>query len=116
MAPEVADERRRSRSLGVEPRQLVGERVRRVEDLRGQPAERQRIALVLDPEAAHADAVDRFDAGRQLVPPRDVVGGARGQHLDLGVPREVLGDVAGVQLGAAVDRLAVALDDDGELH
>ena len=41
---------------------------------------------------------------RQLVAPRDVVGRARRQDLDLGVTREMLGDVARVQLGAAVDR------------
>ena len=90
--------------------------MRLVEDEVGAPAEIEGIAFVLDAESADRHAVDRFDAGWQLVAPRDVVGGARGQHLDLGVAGEVLGDVAGVQLGAAVDRLAVALNDDRELH
>ena len=38
------------------------------------------------------------------------------QHLDLRVTREVFGNIACVQFGAAVDRLAVSLDDDRELH
>ena len=54
--------------------------------------------------------------GGQLVPPRDVVARAGRQDLDLAVTREVFGDVPRVQLGAAVDRLAVALDDDRDLH
>ena len=69
-----------------------------------------------DRKAPHRDAVDLLDAGRQLVAPGDVVAGAGRQDLDLGVPREVLGDVARVQLRAAVDVGAVALDDDRELH
>ena len=76
----------------------------------------QRIALVLHAEPADRHAVDCLDAGRQLVAPRHVVGRAGRQHLDLAVTREVLGDVARVQLGAAVDRLAVALNDDRDLH
>ena len=71
---------------------------------------------MLHAEAAHRHAVDPFDAGGELVAPRDVVGGARRQDLDLGVAREMFGDVARVQLRAAVDRLAVALNDDRELH
>ena len=86
------------------------------EDAIGSLAEDERIALVLHLEAPHRHAVDLLDAGRQLVAPGHVVGGARRQDLDLGVTRQMLGDVARVQLGAAVDRLAVALDDDRELH
>src|SRR5207247_8632771 len=51
-----------------------------------------------------------------IFPPRDVVGGARRQHLDLRVFGEMFGDVTRVQLRAAVDRLAVALNDDGQFH
>ena len=116
VAPEVADERRRCRTLCVKPGQLVREWMRRVEDVPREPPEDQRIAFSLDPKTPHADAVDRLHARRQLVLPRDVVRSARGQDFDLGVLREVLGDVAGVQLGPAIDRLAVALNDDGELH
>ena len=47
---------------------------------------------------------------------RDVVGRAGREDLDLSVAREMLGDIPRVQLGAAVDRLAVALDDDRDLH
>ena len=74
------------------------------------------MALVADRETADGDAVDLLDAGRRLVAPGDVVARARREHLDLGVPREALRDVARVQLGAAVDVGAVALDDDRELH
>ena len=76
----------------------------------------ERIALVLHAKAPHRNAVDLSRRPAELVAPRDVVGRARRQDLDVGVPREVLGDVAGVQLGAAVDCLAVALNDDRELH
>ena len=79
-------------------------------------AEHQRIALVLHLEAPDRHAVDLLDAGRQLVAPRDVVGRAGGEHFDLPMTREMLGDVARVQLGAAVDRLTVALNDDRDLH
>ena len=74
------------------------------------------IALARHREPAHRHAVDRLDARRQLVAPRDVVAGARRQHLHVVVSREMLRDVARVQLGAAVDVGAVTLDDDGELH
>ena len=49
------------------------------------------------------DAVHLLDSWRQLVAPRDVVGGAGGEDLDLAMPREALGDVTGVKFGAAVD-------------
>ena len=80
------------------------------------PAEQPRIALVFHPKPAHRNAVDLLDARRQLVPPRHVVCGAGRQDLDLGVFGQMLGNVARVQLGAAIDRLSVALHDDGELH
>ena len=102
--------------FGVEPRELVGERVGLLEHPRGSLPEETRIALVLHTEPAHRHVVDALDAGRELVAPRDVIGRARREHLDLGVPGEMLGDVPGVQLGAAVDRLPVSLNDDGELH
>ena len=41
---------------------------------------------------------------------------ARRQHLDLHVRGEVLGNVSGVLLGAAVDVGAVPLNDDRDLH
>ena len=58
----------------------------------------------------------RLDAGRELVGPRDIVLRAGGEHLDLGMTREVLRDVARMQLGAAVDVGAVPLRDDRDLH
>ena len=56
------------------------------------------------------------DARGEVIAPRHVVGGAGGEDFDLSVAREMLGNVPRMQLRAAVDRLAVPLDDDGELH
>jgi len=71
---------------------------------------------MLDAESANRDAVHLSDAGLELVSPCDVIGGARRQDLDLAVTCEMLGDVARMQLGAAVNRLTVALNDDRDLH
>ena len=57
-----------------------------------------------------------FDTRRQFISPGDVVGGTGGEDLDLGMTGEMLGDVACVELGAAIDRVAVALNDDRQLH
>ena len=74
------------------------------------------MPFAADREAAHGDAVDGLDARAELVVPADVIARAGGDDLDLGVPGEPFGDVARVQLGAAVDVGAVALNDDRELH
>ena len=50
------------------------------------PPELGRIALAVDGKAPHRDAVDDLGAGGERVAPRDVVGRARRQHLDLDVP------------------------------
>ena len=71
---------------------------------------------VIDPKPADGNAVHDFHPGRKLVAPRHVVARARREHVNGGVPGQVLGDVAGVQLGAAVDVGAVALHHDSELH
>ena len=83
-----------------------------MEDAFRQPSERNRIALVLDAESAHRQVIDLLDTLRQLVLPRHVVDGARREHLDVGVPGEPLGDIPRVQFGAAVDGVAVPLNDD----
>ena len=57
-----------------------------------------------------------LNARRELVAPRHVIGRARGEDFDLRVPRQMFGDVPRMELGAAVHRLPVALDDDGDLH
>ena len=113
---EVVDQGGRRRTFGVEPVQLVAERVRLLEDAIGPAPEEPRIALAFHAKPPHRHAVDRFDPGRQLVAPRHVVGGARRQDLDLGMLGEMFGDVARVELRAAVDRLSVALNDDRDLH
>ena len=113
---DVVDQRRAGRAFAVEPRDLVGDRVAPLEHLRRSLAEVLRVALARDREAAHRDAVDRLGALGVVRLPGDVVVGAGGQHLDAVPPRQHLGDVAGVQLRAAADVGAVALDDDRELH
>ena len=65
---------------------------------------------------AHGHATDGFDARRKRIGPRDVVLRAGGEYLDLGVTRQMLSDVARMQLGAAVDVGAVPLCDDRNLH
>ena len=60
---DVVDQRRAGRPFGVEPVELVAERVALLEHAIGSLAEHQRIALVLHLEAAHLHAVDLLDAG-----------------------------------------------------
>ena len=65
----------------------------------------------------HGNAVHHLLAFGQLVLPRDVIAvRAGGQHLDLDVRGQVLGNVARVLLRAAVDVGAVSLDDDRDFH
>ena len=92
----------------------IGMRLR--EDGRGSAAEFSGVARAGDRKAANGQAVDLVFAGRQLVLPRDVVARAGRQHLDLPVPGEPLGDVPGVQFGAAADVRAVALNNNRQLH
>ena len=61
---DVVDERGARRSLGVEPVELVAERVRLQEHALRPLAEHQRIPLVLDAEPADRNAVHLLDAGR----------------------------------------------------
>src|SRR5688572_25802406 len=82
----------------------------------GAAPELVRIALVPDGKSPDGDAVDAIDTGRPFVAPGDVITGARGDNLHLGVAREALGDVARMQLRAAVDIGVVALDDHREFH
>ena len=112
----MVDERRTGRTFFVQPFELVGNRVRVAKHVLGVPSEDERVALALDREATHPDAVDVLDAGCQLVAPRDVVAGAGGQHFDLGVTSEMLRQVPRMKLSAAVDRPSVSLYDDRELH
>ena len=61
-----------------------------VEHARRSVPEHDRIALVFDLEPPDRDAVDRLEAYRQIVAPRDVIGGARRQDFDGGVAGEML--------------------------
>ena len=103
-------------ALAVQPFELVVQRVLPGEDVRRSSAEIELVALPRDGKALDHDAVDRLGPGGKIVAPRDVVARAGGQHADVRVAREVLGDVPRVQLGAAVDVGAVPLHHDGELH
>ena len=57
-----------------------------------------------------------FETRLEAIFPRDVVAGAGCENLDVGVECEMLRNVAGVKLGAAVEVCAISLDDDGQLH
>src|SRR5438132_12355926 len=71
--PQVIDERGRRRAFGVEPGQLVAERVRPFEDTIGAAGEEPRIALVPDAKPAHRHTLDPLDAGPQRVAPGPVI-------------------------------------------
>jgi hypothetical protein len=115
-ADQMRDQRGACRPLALEPGELVGDGMRMLEHAVGAPPELVRVPLVSDRKAPDGDPVHLLDAGRPLIPPRHVVGGARGENLDLRVPRQPFRHIPRVQLGAAVDVGAVALDDDTELH
>src|SRR5262249_44639575 len=85
-------------------------------DAIGSLREDPRIPFVLHAKAANRNPVHLLHAGRQLIPPRHVIGGAGREHLDLAVARKTFRDVASVKLGATVDGRAIALDDDGDSH
>ena len=113
---DVLRQRTARGSLSVDPAELVRQRMGLVEHtirLLGEPVG---IALPLHAKPPHRHAVDRLDAGGALVAPRHVVGRARRQHFDVGVPCEVFRDVAGVELRAAIDVRSISLDDDGDFH
>ena len=113
---QMPNEPRALRPFGVEPFQLVIMRMRVIEHPVGPPPERERIAWMIDAKPANRHAIDYFGPGLIVVTPRNVIARARRQHFDLRVLRQVLSDIAGVQLGAAVDVGAVALHHDSQLH
>ena len=83
--------------------------------LRSEP-EVARIARPRNGEAVHGHAVHPFLAGRQFIPPGDVVLRARRQDPDIGVAGQAFGEVTGEQFGAAVDVRSIPLNDNGQLH
>src|SRR5918993_5942829 len=87
-----------------------------VEDAVRPAAEVGGVSLLIDSEPPHRNVVHEFRSCRIIVAPGDVIASACRQHLDLRVLRKMLGDVASVQLGAAVDLGAIALHHDSELH
>ena len=113
---DVPDERRTRRPLGIEPLQLVEIRVLLLEDALGARGKELHVPLAIDREALDRDPVDGLRAGRIVVVPGDVIARAGRQHDDLRVRRQMLGDIARVQLSAAVDVGAIALHHDGQLH
>jgi len=114
---DVFDQRGTGRSFRLEPGELIAERMRFGEDLLRPFRELDRIALDRNGKAVHRDAVNDLAARWKFVLPRNVVAmRARGQHLDLDVPGEVLGNIPRMLLGAAVDVGAVPLNDDRDFH
>jgi hypothetical protein len=108
------DQLRREGALSPDPLRLVEERVgRRVEPV-GVAAEGAHPARPVHGEAAHADAVDRRDARRVDVSPREVVARTRGEHLDVVVGGQGLRHPAALVLGPPVDLRTVALHHEGE--
>src|SRR5690348_12389464 len=87
-----------------------------LEDQRGTTPEVVFVARPRHGKPPHADPVDRVEAFRKLVLPGDVVARARRQDLDVGVPGQTFRDVSRVELGAAADVRAVALNNNCELH
>ena len=83
-----------------------------VEDVIGAQAELRFVTFVFDRKPFDGDAVDRVSPGRIFVAPRQVLVRAGGEHANVRVAREMLGDVPRVQLGAAVDVGAVSLHHD----
>ena len=63
MLGDVIDERRAAGPFGVEPVELVADRVALFEHALLAASKHSRIALVLHAEAAHRDAVHLLDAG-----------------------------------------------------
>ena len=113
---QVFDERRAPRSLLLEPLELVGAAVRVVVDPLGQLVERLDVARGGAGEAPHRHAADAVHALRIFVLPGHVVAGAGGQHLDVVLEGEPLGEQPAQLFGSAQDFGAVALDDEGEFH
>ena len=117
VAADVLDEVRAGGTFGIEPRQLIAHRMLLREHSLRPRRELDRIAVADVLEAVHRNAVHHLLAFGQLVLPRNVIAmRARGQHLDLDVFGQVLGDVTRVLLRAAVDVGAVALNDDRDFH
>src|SRR5437763_122562 len=87
-----------------------------LEDAIGSPSKELGIAFVRHRKPAHRHAIHLLEPRRQLIAPRDVVGRARREDLDVTVPREMLRHIPRVQLGATVDRVAVPLYDNRDLH
>jgi hypothetical protein len=59
-------------------------------------AEVANVALSGDGKAFDMNPVYLFKARRKLIPPREIVSRARGQHADLEARRQPLGDVPSV--------------------
>ncbi len=86
------------------------------EDEPGAMGKLDRMPPARDREAADDNAVDGFVTRRQLIAPRDVVHGPRGQDFHLRVTREPFRDVSRVQFSSAADVRAVALNNNRQLH
>src|SRR5687767_8063627 len=114
---DVVDQTRAGRSFRIEPRDLVADRVLLREHLLGPLRELDGIAFASVLEAMHGNPVHHLlTLGEVVLPPDVILMRARGQHFDLNVVRQVLGNIPRMLLGAAVDVGAVALNDDRDFH
>ncbi len=113
---EVLEQRRRPRALLLQPRHLVFARMRIIEDPVRILVETVDVAGARILEAPHRDAADPIVALGILVLPGHVVARAGGQHFDVVLGREPLGNQPAVILGAAENFGAVSLDDERNLH
>src|SRR5262245_5204483 len=63
-----------------------------------------------------AETVDPLLAGFEVIAPSDIVACACGEHTNVSVSAQALGQIARMQFGAAVDVQTIPLDDDRQLH
>ena len=116
IALEVLEQRWTPRALLLQPFHFIVAAMRVIEDPLGVAVERVDIARAGVGESAHGDAAYAVGSFRVFVLPGDVVLCAGGQHLDVVLRRQPLGDEPAVILGAAENLGAVALDDKRDLQ
>ena len=91
--------------------------MRLAEQARRQGVESLHVALAVDPEAPHRNAVDLLDGLGIGICPRAIRTGAGGPYLNLvSTSPQPFGDAAAKRFGAAHDVRTVALHDGGDAH
>src|ERR671913_2601462 len=116
VAVQVLEQCRGPGPLLLQPRHLVLARVRVVENPLRILVEAGDVARARVLEAPHRHAADAIVALWILVLPSHIVTRAGGQHFDVVLGGEPLGNQPAMILGAAEDFGAVPLDDERNLH